>query len=333
MDASQLSHATTKHNHDWPLQFGTLWLVYAKRAHENWSTPSTTDSVHHLQKEFGQTIRPVFIRYIDFETIVSIYIDIEFSCWKVQINAISQINNINSSEFEAEYEPARCRDEKCVTLLSGHQEDTHFIRDHIDQWELYVKVVWLGENLRYVIRKLYDQNIKKSPAKQKSFIVLHWTPSEVIDVNIDYDSIAMPACKQFIEIDRDSMCKYELMPILMYCSKQLIEETHIKTVFEIINFDHRHELYLLQLYNNLTDVQRAKNADDNSIVSIEHAMNRADDMEGIYDEIACKFLTEISETNAEVQKLKQEIANLSKLEVFIGGIYPKEEEQKNEHDG
>lgn len=252
---------------------------------------------------------------------------------KFKINAISQINNINSSEFEAEYEPARCRDEKCVTLLSGHQEDTHFVRDHIDQWELYVKVVWLGENLRYVIQKLYDQNIKKSPAKQKSFIGLHWTPSEVIDVNIDYDSIAMPACKQFIEIDRNSMCKYELMPILMYCSKQLIEETHIKTVFEIISFDQRHERYLLQLYNNLTDVQRAKNADDNSIVSIEHAMNRADDMEGIYDEIACKFLTEISETNAEVQKLKQQIANLSKLEVFIGGIYPKKEEQENEHNG
>lgn len=217
--------------------------------------------------------------------------------------------------------------------MSGHQEDTHFVRDHIDELELYVKVVWFGENLRYVIQKLYDQNIKKSLAKQKSFIVLHWTPSEIIDANIDYESIAMPQCEQFIDFDRDSMCKYELMPILMYCSKQVIEETHIKTVFDKINFDQRHEMYLLQLYNNLTDVQRDKNMDDNSIVGIENAMNRADDMERIYDEIACKFLVETNETNEQIQNLTQQIAKRAKLEVFIGGIYPKKEEQENEHNG
>lgn len=218
-------------------------------------------------------------------------------------------------------------------MLSGHQEDTHFVRDHIDNLKLYAKVVWFGENLRYVIQKLYDQNIRKSPPKQKSFIVVHWTPSEIIEANIEYDSIAMPKCEQFISFDRDSMCKYELMPILMYCSKQLIEETHIKTVFDKINFDSRHELYLLQLYNNLTDVHRDKNMDDNSVVGIENAMNRADDMERIYDEIACKFLAETNETNAQIQDLKKQIAKRAKFEVYIGGIYPKKEEQENEHNG
>lgn len=218
--------------------------------------------------------------------------------------------------------------------MSGHQEDTHFVRSHIDHLKLYVKVVWFGENLRYVIKKLYNQNIKKPSAKQKSFIVVHWTPSEIIDPNIVYESIAMPKCEKFISFDRNSMCKYELMPILMYCSKQLIEETHIKTVFDKINFDNTHEQYLLKLYNKMTDVQRDKSVDDNSVVGIENAMNRADDdMERIYDEIACKFIAETNETNQQMQDLKQHIAKRAKLEVFIGGIYPKKEEQENEHNG
>lgn len=243
--------------------------------------------------------------------------------------------------------PAHCRNEQCVTLLSGFKEDTHFVIEHIDQLKLYVKVVWFGENLRYVIKKLYDQNIKKSSAKQKSFIVVHWTPSEIVDANIEYKSIVMPECEQFINFNNNSTCKYELMPILMYCSKQLLEETNVQSVFETINFDQSNENYLLQLYNNLTDVQRKSphsmgqrdnnnDADDNNIVGIENAMNRAGDMERIYDEIACKFIRDLSETsemNVQIQFVKQQIAQRSKQQVFIGGIYPKKEEQENEHNG
>lgn len=225
--------------------------------------------------------------------------------------------------------------------MSSHREDTHFVIDHIDKLKLYVKIVWFGDNLRYVIQKLYDRNINKPVTKQKSFIVVHWTPSEIIDANIEYESIAMPNCEQFISFNRDSTCKYELMPILMYCSKQLMAETALESVFSIIDFDQSNEKYLLQLYNNLTDVYQQKSAgqrdnNDNNIVDVENVMNRACDRECIHDEIACKFIRDLGETskmNVQIQFLKQQIAKRAKQQVFIGGIYPKKEEQENEHNG
>lgn len=238
--------------------------------------------------------------------------------------------------------PDHCQNEQCVILLSGFKEDTHFVIEHIDQLKLYVKIVWFGENLRYVIQKLYDQNIKKQSQKQKSFIVVHWTPSEIVDANIEYKTIVMPECEQFIDFNMNSTCKYELMPILMYCSKQLLEETNIQSVFETITFDQSNENYLLYLYNNLTDVHRKQRDnsndanDEHNFVGIENAMNRAGDIERIYDEIACTFIRDLSETsqmNNEIQFVKQQIAKRTKQQVYIGGIYPKKEEQKYEHDG
>lgn len=234
--------------------------------------------------------------------------------------------------------PDHCRKEQCVTLLSSHREDTDFVIDHINKLKLYVKIVWFGDNLRYVIQKLYDQNMKRPPPKQKSFIVLHWTPSEIIDVNIEYESIVMPKCEEFLNFNRSSTCKYELMPILMYCSQKL--KPNIESLLSHINFDESHEKYLLKLYNNLTDGQQMKSAAhsmaqrDNNMVGIENAMNHADDKELIYDEIACKFIRDLSETsemNVQIQSVEQQ--KRAKQQVFIGGIYPKKEEQENEYNG
>lgn len=243
-----------------------------------------------------------------------------------------------SSESEEEYVPEHCSNEQCVTLLSSRRHDTDFVIEHIDQLKLYVKIVWFGENLSYVVQKLYDQNMKKSSAKRKSFIVVHWTPSEIVDANIEYESIALPKCEEFLQINRNAMCKYELMPILMYCSKKFMQERPIfDHVFGNIdiNFDQANEKYLLKLYNNLTDV-RQRQPDNGNIVGIENASNHADDKEHIYDEIACEFLRDLSETSEmkkQIQFIYSEIAKRPKQQIFIGGIYPKKEEQENEHNG
>lgn len=245
------------------------------------------------------------------------------------------------SESEQQYIPDHCRDHKCVTLLSANRDDTNFVVDHINELKLYAKIVWFGDNLRYVTQALYKQNIDKRSSQQKSFIVLHWTPSEIIDVDIEYETISMPRCEQFFSGNsKNSMCKYELTPILMYCSKQLTEVTAIDKVFSIINFNQTNEKYLLQMYNKLTDMQLSRQSETQTstniagnFVPIDHIVNGASDKESIFDQIACKFIREDIKMNADIDELAREIAKLKKQKVFIGGIYPKREEQENEHYG
>lgn len=245
------------------------------------------------------------------------------------------------SESEGEYTPDHCRNRTCVTLLSANQKDTHFVVDHINELQLYVKIVWFGDNLRYVTQALYKQNIDKRSKHQKSFIVVHWTPSEIIDVDIEYETILMPRCEQFFSGNsKNTMCKYELTPILMYCSKQLTEVTAIDKVFSIINFNQTNEKYLLQMYNKLTDIQLSRQTETqttaqiaDNFVPIDGIVNGASDKESIFDQIACKFIREDIKMTADIGELAREIAKLKKQKVFIGGIYPKKEEQENEHNG
>lgn len=224
--------------------------------------------------------------------------------------------------------------------MSANQVDTNFVAEHIKELQLYVKVVWFGDNLRYVTQELYKQNIGKRSKQQKSFLVVHWTPSEIIDVDIEYETISMPKCEQFSsEHSKNTMCKYELTPILMYCSKQLMQVPAIYEVFSIINFNQTNEKYLLKMYNELTDskMSRALKTQTNGMrddfISIDGFVNGANDKESIFDQIACKFLREDDKITADIEKLSNEIEKIKKQKVFIGGIYPKKEEQENEHNG
>lgn len=218
-----------------------------------------------------------------------------------------------------------------MTLLAGHRQDTKFVIDHINELKLYAKVIWFGDNLRHLTRALYDQNIRKPVAERKSFIVVHWSPSEMIDIDIEYETIAMPKCEQFSsEESKNSMCKYELTPILMYCSKELKDASAVYHVFSIVNFNQTNEKYLLQLYNNMTDVEAPP---DNSLDDFKSVVNRGGEKDQIYNEIACKFIRENQEMSKQIEQLSLRMANMSKPKVYIGGIYPKLEEAENEHKG
>lgn len=196
-----------------------------------------------------------------------------------------------------------------MTLLSSHQEDTLFVKEHIDELKLYVKVAWFGDNLRYVTRALFKQFRDMRPEHRKAFVVVHWTPSEIIDVDIEYDTITMPKCEQFKS--KNTLCKYELTPILKYCNERLKKLPTAYSTFSIMNFDRKNETRLLQMYDSFSS-------------------NDAINKEKTYDEIACKFIKENKEQIlTEFIKLPEQ----RKTRVFIGGIYPKISEDKNEYEG
>lgn len=242
-----------------------------------------------------------------------------------------------SSELEAEYTPDHCKNQTCVTVLSGHQADTAFVIEHIDELKLYVKVAWFGDNLRHVTQTLYKQLTDKRLKRQKAFVVVHWTPSEIIDADIEYETIVMPKCEQFAnEQSKDALCKYELTPILKYCSKQLQNAKTVFSLFSITDFNHNNETYLLQMYNNMTDLQQSQHSEvndkigDDNAVQIDKLLNNLSDKEKVYDAIACQFIRENEAT------IRDEIRNLrieSKQKVYIGGLFPSSDDDKNEHFG
>lgn len=246
------------------------------------------------------------------------------------------------SESEAEYTPDHCENQKCVILLSGHQNDTFFVTEHIDELKLYTRVVWFGDNLRYVTKTLLKQlsHSNHRSKSQKAFVVVHWTPSEIIDVDIEYETIVMPKCEEFVsDKSKDTMCKYELTPILKYCSKQMGDSKPAHSLFSIINFDRKYETYMLQMFHNMTDQQKLRHSEaafdrirDNTI-HVDESMNIVNDKDTIYDTIACQFIQENESMFKEMISLPVQLAVASKRKVYIGGIFPKQEEDENEHFG
>lgn len=64
------------------------------------------------------------------------------------------------------YIPEWCQGKPCALLLTSYIDVTNFVKDHIDQMKLYVKVIWFGSNLKHVIKLaeklLFDRNSSTS---------------------------------------------------------------------------------------------------------------------------------------------------------------------------
>lgn len=215
-----------------------------------------------------------------------------------------------SSDIIDQYEPDHCQEARCVTLLSSHPEDTIFAREHIDEMKLYARILWLGVNLQRVTHQLFQSF--GNDLNKKSFIILHWTPSEIVDGDIEYDLITMPRCEQFkTEKSQNTMCKYELTPILKYCSVQLKRLISVHSNLSQFSFTRDYEKQIMQMYNKATEVQ----AQGQLLQSKEK----------IYNSIASKIAKELIEPSTTVIR--------SKRQIFIGGLYPKRNESENEHKG
>lgn len=72
------------------------------------------------------------------------------------------------------YVPEQCQSQgqqqkapNCALLLAGYPNTTGFVKEHIDRMKLYVKVAWVGPNLRYLTKfltKEYMQFARNSSA-------------------------------------------------------------------------------------------------------------------------------------------------------------------------
>lgn len=222
------------------------------------------------------------------------------------------------------YVPDHCQKENdCITVLSSNYNETTFVISHIQELNLRIKVLWLGHKLPYVINYLVHR-LENQTRNRKKFIILHWKPSELIDIDeIEYSEILMRPCEQ---MQANVPCMYELTPILKYVSPKLWHS--MDPVFGKLNQAVSYEdlKYIFATSNRLT---RAFSLDGLSIDgggintrTILSANDRFFSNENstinLYNKVACDWY---KLENSSIFNVSD--SNKDKIEVTIGLLFPK----------
>ncbi|XP_021702675.1 uncharacterized protein LOC5572795 [Aedes aegypti] len=218
--------------------------------------------------------------------------------------------NENRCNRDGMYVPDQCKEgKKCALVLAPHYEDTKFIIKHIDELKFQLKVIWLGGKIKLGIKHLmsvYGSDRKSS----KKFLVLHWTPSEVIDSKtMEYVPVTMPRCEDIV-VSNNTGCKYELTPLLKYHAHEFESSQHAHQSLVRVYFDTSGIQALIDLYDKY-EPQILRARDETNLEYDEHAVAR------YYNQIACEWL-KTNEPAWHKWKPKGE----EKEEIYIGGIFP-----------
>lgn len=197
------------------------------------------------------------------------------------------------------FKPTHCNNDldPCATVLSSYNEDTNFVIDHINELKLKLNVYWMGDKLRKTIKYLLGRYSHESFEK-KMFLVLHWTPSEIIDGSDEFVPIQMPRCEDYRH--NETGCKYEMIPMLKYFAAELSNAPYAVQVLNNFQFDSLKPL--IKLYE-----QRLKSSDTPTDMT----------MEQIYNNVSCIWL----QANEATYK-KWIPREKAKREIYIGGIFP-----------
>lgn len=262
-------------------------------------------------------IRPNDLPSLNFYTIFKHPDTSTFKQFVFDDSILNVYEDGHSDEDEANnnYVPEQCKgkDERCVTLLAGWRRQTEFVIKHINELKLYVKVKWLGANLQAATRHLFDQfSRNRSEHAGQKFAVLHYSPSEVIDTDIEFETITMPACKDLIS-SNETLCQYETTAILKYFSSTLSGKNGINNALREITFNRTQEIGLLRRYQSY----------------VRGTANNlpASDPDTAFDYVACEWLRENRGIWSKwIPQLTQEI-------IYIGGIFPNTHESNREHEG
>ncbi|XP_017773040.1 PREDICTED: uncharacterized protein LOC108560102 isoform X2 [Nicrophorus vespilloides] len=188
------------------------------------------------------------------------------------------------------YVPKKCKGSaRCAVLLAPDFESTKSVIGHIEDMNIYVKVLWLGDNLK----KASDDLLEKYKTKNvpKSFMIMSYTPSEVIFNPGDYVTVTMQRC-EFANETQYNSCFYEKRRSVKIAWK-VIEKSapNAYDILKEMNFlDRDLHSSLINLYNKRMG---------NSTVP----------------EIACEWLRQNENiVNLWVPKVEQTI--------YVGGIFP-----------
>lgn len=131
------------------------------------------------------------------------------------------------------YIPEWCQEKSCGLLLASYPDVTGFVVEHIEAMRLYVRVVWVGSNLKHLTETLTRElylNRSSNSTIDRSLAILHWTPSDVVPNERDFATIEFPRCGA-----RGSRvgCRYEPNKLTKIVWSKL--ESAAKLAFDAIN--------------------------------------------------------------------------------------------------
>lgn len=228
--------------------------------------------------------------------------------------------------------PEHCVDAECAVLLASSYNDTNFVVQHINEFRLYVKVMWFGHNLRTAVnyletiynKRMHSQSSDYWQLKSSKFMFLHRIPSEIVYDTKRYEMITMPRCEEFNRNVYETLCVYESTPLLKYYSKEVQKADPVKYSLWRIEFSDTDIYTIFDEYDKLTMPYRRLTSDSISIYDLERYVDdtlrknfTADELDPFYDKIACEWLRNNSEVSLRWFSNKD-----SKVDIFIGGIFP-----------
>lgn len=187
--------------------------------------------------------------------------------------------------------PDQCKHTSCAVILAPYYNITKFIINQINDLKLYMKVIWLGPNLKQVVTQLRNNYHARDTSHK--FLILSWTPSEVILDDDKFISVSFKRC-ELLNSSSSFGCKYELSRLVKFAWSKL--EKYAKVAYEALHrlkFSDEDYSLLLEFYN--------KKADTTSI-----------------EDVACTWILQ----NEASWKQWIPISDREKNKIYIGGIFP-----------
>lgn len=187
--------------------------------------------------------------------------------------------------------PDHCNSKHCALLLAPYYEATSFVIQHIEEMNLYVKVAWLGPNLKNVTKELTRRYRERKSSK--AIVILSWTPSDIILPENKFISVAFKRCELFNSSQMGG-CKYELNRLIKVTWANL--EKIAKPAYDTL-----HRMFLTE-----------ENYDEMLLEYNTYYPQRS-----VYD-VACNWLR----NNSRHWHDWIQVSNKAKNIIYIGGIFP-----------
>lgn len=214
-------------------------------------------------------------------------------------------------------------------MLAGHRIDTNFIVEQIARLNLRLRVIWLGDKLWYALHELMRLPTGAGALNANAFLVLHRTPSDIIDGDIDFQPVAMFDCAEHADATAtDTLCSYEATPIMKYCSTYFTSkfDNKLHHVSKMISMGAGTEKGLLRAYGASVRDWFGRNGDGPAPVYVMPAPDRAK----LIDQIACNYIRQNGSLyHRWIDGVREHLIH----EILLGTFYPNWDENKEENIG
>ncbi|PNF24218.1 hypothetical protein B7P43_G15826 [Cryptotermes secundus] len=186
------------------------------------------------------------------------------------------------------FTPTHCNT-SCAVLLAGHPDETGFVVQHILEMKLFVRVIWVGPNLKWLPDTLTASYLNEKT--NHSLVLLSHMPSPItMWDNSKFMSVAFPPCET-LQTSQNVGCKYELHRLVKLVWSRL--EVGAKPAYEA--------------------VQKMSFSRDNYL----DLLARYSQQPGAVEKIACEWLVENKVSWKPWIPTSDE-----KNVIYIGGIFP-----------